>query len=184
MSAPKRMRRMATAITLAITSGMKERVRNSKSSNSSASRHAGYRRVKVAARSRRRRHRPAALCALRRHGHELAHQRAERAARLNDRAFRAERPACADADRGRNRLQDGDFRLIRLRDSSTASIASGIPWPRIFSVPNLAIRPINNPPTTGIRITHNAQMVCPRAAEMPGILMIERDIRAKPDQIV
>src|ERR1051326_5038955 len=35
-----------------------------------------------------------------------------------------------------------------------ASIASGIPWPRILSEPNLAIRPTIRPPMTGTKITH------------------------------
>ena len=42
---------------------------------------------------------------------------------------------------------------IRLRLNSTASIASGMPWPRIFSEPYFAISPTMSPPTAGTRIT-------------------------------
>ena len=36
-----------------------------------------------------------------------------------------------------------------LPELSTESIASGMPWPRIFSEPNLAIRPTTSPPAIG-----------------------------------
>ncbi len=36
------------------------------------------------------------------------------------------------------------------------SIASGMPWPRILSDPNRAIRPTINPPMTGMATTRSA----------------------------
>jgi hypothetical protein len=44
---------------------------------------------------------------------------------------------------------------MRLRLVSTASIASGMPCPLIFELPNLAMNPIMMPPITGMMITHN-----------------------------
>ena len=38
---------------------------------------------------------------------------------------------------------------IRLREVSTASMASGMPWPSIFSEPYLTIKPMIKPPMTG-----------------------------------
>ncbi len=46
-----------------------------------------------------------------RRGNKLAHKRADRAARLDDGAFRAEWTAGADCNRGRDRLQDCNFCL-------------------------------------------------------------------------
>ena len=44
---------------------------------------------------------------------------------------------------------------IRLRLTSTASIASGIPCPLILELPYLAITPTTSPPATGTRMTHH-----------------------------
>ena len=83
---------------------------------------------------------------------ELREQRAERAAGHDDRAFRAERAAGADRDRRRQRLEHRDLAAdMRLLPIRIASIASGMPWPRIFSEPKRAIRPMIRPPTTGNR---------------------------------
>ena len=43
---------------------------------------------------------------------------------------------------------------MRLLPNRIASIASGMPWPRIFSEPKRAINPTINPPITGTTITH------------------------------
>jgi len=45
----------------------------------------------------------------------------------------------------------GSTRLWRIR---IASIASGMPWPRIFSEPYRAIRPTSNAPITGTTTTY------------------------------
>jgi len=44
---------------------------------------------------------------------------------------------------------------IRLWPNKIASNASGMPWPRIFSDPNRAIKPIINAPTTGTITTNS-----------------------------
>lgn len=46
-------------------------------------------------------------------------------------------------------LSAATFALILLRPMRIASIASGIPCPRIFSDPYRAIRPTMSPPTIG-----------------------------------
>ena len=67
---------------------------------------------------------------------ELGEQRADRAAGHDDRPFGAERAAGADRDRRRQRLQHRDLAPdMRLPPIRIASIASGMPWPRIFSEP-------------------------------------------------
>ena len=43
------------------------------------------------------------------------------------------------------------FALSLLRPMRIASMASGMPWPRIFSEPKRAMSPIARPPTTGTR---------------------------------
>ena len=48
-------------------------------------------------------------------------------------------------------LSSATFALIRLRPMRIASMASGMPWPRIFSEPYRAISPIRRPPTIGTR---------------------------------
>ena len=48
---------------------------------------------------------------------------------------------------------------MRLRFTNTASIASGMPWPRIFDVPYLAISPTARPPSAGATSTQ-APSVC------------------------
>ena len=54
----------------------------------------------------------------------------------------------------------GDMRLPPIR---IASIASGMPWPRILSEPNRAMKPTARPPSTGARTIHG-----PRAAAAIG----------------
>ena len=55
----------------------------------------------------------------------------------------------------------GSTMLPRVRIDS---IASGIPWPRIFSDPNRAMSPTINPPATGrSRICHQGCGVSPGA---------------------
>jgi hypothetical protein len=44
---------------------------------------------------------------------------------------------------------------IRLRPIRMASIASGMPWPRMRSDPYRAIRPMMSPPTIGTRTATN-----------------------------
>ncbi|AHI80973.1 chloride channel core domain protein [Burkholderia thailandensis E444] len=46
------------------------------------------------------------------------------------------------------------FGDIRLLPNRIASIASGIPWPRIFSDPKRAISPTTTPPATGTAAAH------------------------------
>jgi hypothetical protein len=48
-------------------------------------------------------------------------------------------------------LRIATFADIRLRPMRMASIASGIPWPRIRSDPKRAIRPTISPPAMGTR---------------------------------
>ena len=48
-------------------------------------------------------------------------------------------PMAIAADSG---LRNATLASMRLREVSTASIASGIPWPLIFSEPYLAMRPM------------------------------------------
>lgn len=50
------------------------------------------------------------------------------------------------ADTGLSAATFGSTLLPRVR---IASMASGMPWPRIFSEPNRAIRPTTSPPSTG-----------------------------------
>ena len=66
---------------------------------------------------------------------ELRDQRSERAAGHDDRPFGAERAARSDRDRRRQRLEQRHLRLTRLPFIRIASIASGMPWPRIRSEP-------------------------------------------------
>ena len=47
-------------------------------------------------------------------------------------------------------LSRATFASMRLRPIRIASIASGMPWPRIFSDPYRASNPTISPPTTGI----------------------------------
>ena len=54
---------------------------------------------------------------------------------------------------------ESGFRIATLassreRPSRIASIASGMPWPRIFSLPKRAIRPMISEPTTGTTTAH------------------------------
>ena len=44
------------------------------------------------------------------------------------------------------------FGSSRLRPIRIASMASGMPWPRILSEPYRAIAPMTSPPTTGMRM--------------------------------
>ena len=66
---------------------------------------------------------------------ELRDQRTERPAGHDDGAFGAERAARADRNRARKRFEDRHLRLDLLPLIRIASIASGIPWPRICSDP-------------------------------------------------
>ncbi len=50
-------------------------------------------------------------------------------------------------------LSTATFGDIRLLLNRIASIASGMPWPRIFSVPKRAINPISSPPIAGTAMT-------------------------------
>ena len=52
------------------------------------------------------------------------------------------------------------FGAIRLPPMRIASIASGIPWPRIRSDPNRAIKPMIRPPTTGTKIASQPSVLC------------------------
>ncbi len=54
-------------------------------------------------------------------------------------------------DSGLSTATLGDMRLPPIR---IASMASGMPWPRIFSEPNRAIRPMISPPSTGATTIH------------------------------
>ena len=46
---------------------------------------------------------------------------------------------------------------IRLPPIRIASIASGMPWPRIFSEPNRAIKPMTSPPSAGASTIQSAR---------------------------
>ena len=54
-------------------------------------------------------------------------------------------------------LSTATFGWMRLRPIRIASIASGMPWPRIFSEPKRAIRPMIRPPATGEHDPDRAQ---------------------------
>ena len=53
------------------------------------------------------------------------------------------------------------FASRRLRPRRIASMASGIPWPRIFSEPQRAMAPITRPPTTGTATVQGARWPAP-----------------------
>ena len=120
----------------AATTGTKLRGRHSNSSSSTASITAASGVLKVAAMPAAA---PATSSVLRssaRQVQELREQRAHRAAGHDDRPLGAERAAGADRDRRRERLEQRDPRLRPgCRAIRIASIASGMPWPRIFSEP-------------------------------------------------
>ena len=61
-------------------------------------------------------------------------------------------------DRGLSTATLGDIRLPPIR---IASIASGMPWPRIFSDPNRAMKPITSPPSTGAATIQGARAAWP-----------------------
>ena len=133
----------------AATTGRKLRGRHSKSNSSTASITEASGALKVAAI-------PAAapadqqgLALVGAQVQVLGEDRADRAAGHDDRPLGAERAAGADADRGRDRLEHRDLGPTRLPPIRIASIASGIPCPRIFSEPYRAITPTTSPPTTG-----------------------------------
>ncbi len=52
---------------------------------------------------------------------------------------------------------------MRLRPIRIASIASGMPWPRIFSEPKRAIRPITSPPSAGASTIHGLGWTWPKS---------------------
>ena len=56
-------------------------------------------------------------------------------------------------------FRSATFGCIRLRPMRIASIASGMPWPRIFSEPNRAIKPMIRQPTTGTPIAYTPKGV-------------------------
>ena len=70
---------------------------------------------------------------------ELRDDRTDRAARHDDRPFRAERAARADRDGGRKRFQHASLGCTLLPLIRIDSIASGMPWPRMRSEPYRAI---------------------------------------------
>ena len=109
--APSSGTRSATATTAATATGMKLRGFHSKSSSSTASSTAATGVPKMAVMPPAA---PATSSVLRSAAGEveaLGEERADRAAGHDDRAFGAERAAGADGDGGRERLEDGDFRL-------------------------------------------------------------------------
>ena len=63
--------------------------------------------------------------------------------------------AMAD-DSGLSKATLGSIRLWPIR---MASMASGMPWPRIFSEPKYAIKPTITLPTTGTAIVHSGSVV-------------------------
>ena len=66
-------------------------------------------------------------------------------------------PIAIAAERG---FRIATFASIRLRDVRTASIASGIPWPLIFSDPYFAMKPTMIPPMTGVTMIQSPIGVC------------------------
>jgi hypothetical protein len=65
----------------------------------------------------------------------LRDQRADGAAGHDDRPLGAERSAAADDDARGQRLEQRDLGDILLLPNRIASMASGMPWPRILSEP-------------------------------------------------
>jgi len=70
-------------------------------------------------------------------------------------------PMLTAADTGFSTATRGATRLPPVR---IASIASGMPCPRIFSEPNRAIRPTMRPPNTGANSTRKGECWCPPGA--------------------
>ena len=99
------------ASVLAITSGINERERNSNSSSSIARITAAIGVLNVAAMPAPAPHASSTLRSDAVVEINLPHQRPHRAARLNDRPFRAKRSAGADGNRRRYRFQNRHFRL-------------------------------------------------------------------------
>ena len=124
---------MAPATLVATTSGTKARVENSKSSSSIASTTAASGAPKVAAIPAAAPQASRILRSLGRDVERLAEQGPERAAGDDDRALGAERAAGADGDRPPTAAWRSAVRgAMRLWRMSTASIASGMPWPRMI----------------------------------------------------
>ncbi|SAL85087.1 hypothetical protein AWB67_06850 [Caballeronia terrestris] len=65
-------------------------------------------------------------------------------------------PITIPDDSGFSTATFGDMRLL---PNKIASIASGIPWPRIFSEPKRAISPTMSPPITGTTITQSPSVL-------------------------
>ncbi len=65
-------------------------------------------------------------------------------------------PITMPDDSGLSTATLGDIRLLPNR---IASIASGMPWPRILSEPKRAIRPTISPPSTGTAMTHSPSVL-------------------------
>ena len=129
--APSKSMRTPAAVAVASATGTIDRGRYSNSSSSMASSTADTGLPNVAAMPAAA---PAASSVLRSTAvvdHDLPDQRAERPAGGDDRPLGAERPAGADGDRGASGLRNVIRGGMRLWFSSTCSIASGMPWPRI-----------------------------------------------------
>ena len=76
-------------------------------------------------------------------------------------------------DRGLSIATFGDIRLLPNR---IASIASGMPWPRIFSDPKRAISPMTSPPIAG------AKTIQPMGEGVGERQRLEAE-RTEPDQV-
>ena len=99
------------------------------------------------------RHTRAGSCARWRDVDELTDERPDRPTGDDDRAFGAERAAGADGDRRRQWLRDGSARgHLAAARVSTASIASGMPWPRMIG-DHLASNVTTAPPAMAVRTT-------------------------------
>ena len=88
---------------------------------------------------------------------QLREQGSDGAAGHDDRSLGTEWAAAADRHRRRKRLQQRDLRATACcSPNRMVSIASGMPWPRILSDPNRAIRPTTSPPMIGMRTIMSA----------------------------
>ena len=90
-------------------------------------------------------------------------------------------PMAIAADSG---LRMATFASMRLREMSTASIASGMPWPSIFGEPYFTIRPMISPPITGMMITQGPSWLASglRKLERPDV--IEGQVGEQADEVV
>ncbi len=76
------------------------------------------------------------------------------------------------------------FASMRLLDVSTASIASGMPWPLILGEPYLAITPTDQATDDGNEDDPGSELIGLRAAETKRPDMVERKVGKQADQIV